>query len=144
MHQQVRTFTTKSRDDESALPEEGGLLDILSILKEFNLRSAGGTNLDQGGQFVFSVRHKPGDDTQDQRARDRLQDEGYKSAEVYTVTYCLVDDTEGALLRCIESKAAELKEPIVEVHVLTSERSGRVPVQLVTGPMLDRGKTSTA
>ena len=145
MHQQVRTFTIKSRTDEGAVPEEEGLLDILSILEDLNLRSAGGTNLDEGGEFVFSVRHEEGDDTADIDARDRLRAEGYDSAEVYTVDYCLVDDTKGALLKCIKSKAAELKEPIVEVHVLTSEQDdGRVPVQIVTRSMLARDKTNTA
>jgi hypothetical protein len=142
MHQQVRTRTTKSREDDAERPDEG-LLDILSLLKNVNLRSAGGTNLDDGGEFVFSVHHAEGDDTADQQAADILTVKGY-AASVYRVEYCLVDDRKGALLDCIRSKAAELDEPIVEVHVLTSERDRRVPVQIVTRSMLSQRNVDTA
>jgi len=137
MHQQVRTSTTRNRGEDAAKPRPGGLHEILSLLQGVNLRSAGGTNLDNGGMFVFSVHHEEGDDTADQRACDVLEAKGYE-AEVYPVSYCLVDDREGALLECIESRAAELKEPILELHVLTSEPDGRVPVQIVTRSMLSR------
>ena len=55
--------------------------------------------------------------------------------------YCLVNDSEGALLECIEKTLADTKEPVVELHVGTAEESdGRVPVQIVTRSMIERGR----
>lgn len=139
MHQQVRTSTIKTATNDDAAEKEGSLVDILSILKGVNLRSAGGSNLDEGGEFVFSVHHDEGDDSADERAADLLRRKRYEPT-VYKVEYCLVDDREGALLECLQSKETELGEPIVEVHVLTSEPDGRVPVQIVTRSMLSRSR----
>ena len=141
MHQQVRTMTRKARSESAgAKPDEGSLIDILTLLKETNLRSAGGKDLDRRGEFVFSVHHADGDDTADQRACDILKGKGYP-AEVFQVEYCLVDDQEGALLACIESTWPMMKQPVVELHVGTAEESdGRVPVQIVTRSMIERGQ----
>lgn len=141
MHQQVRTMTRKAPSDSAgAKPDEGSLIDILTLLKDTNLRSAGGKDLDRRGEFVFSVHHDDGDDTADQRACAVLKSKGYP-AEVFQVKYCLVNDSEGALLECIEKTLADTKEPVVELHVGTAEESdGRVPVQIVTRSMIERGQ----
>ena len=83
------------------------------------------------------MHHDDGDDTADEKARNILNGEGYE-AEVFQVRYCVLEDREGALLECIESTAAEMKEPVIEVHVLTAEPDRRVPVQIVTRSMLNR------
>ena len=77
MHQQVRTMTRKAPSDSAgAKPDEGSLIDILTLLKDTNLRSAGGKDLDRRGEFVFSVDHDDGDDTADQRACAVLKEQG--------------------------------------------------------------------
>jgi hypothetical protein len=141
MHQQVRTMTRKAPSDSAgAKPDEGSLIDILTILRTTNLRSVGGKDLDRRGEFVFSVHHEEGDDSADLAARDVLRDKGYR-AELFKVECCLLEDEEGALLKCIENTKAETKEPVVELHVGTAEKSdGRIPVQIVTRSMIERGQ----
>ena len=67
MHQQVRTSTTKSGSGSpgpGAMADAGGIVDILQILVEagVNLQTAGGRDLDRGGEFVFAVHHEDEDD----------------------------------------------------------------------------------
>ena len=138
MHQQVRTSITKSRSDGSRGElDEGDLVEILRLLKVKNLRSAGRVKLDDRDEFVFSVRHRKGDDTQDQSACDILKNEGY-DARVCKVSHLLLDDEEGALLAFVEQVENDEKEPAIEVHILTSEPNKQVPVQVVTRSMLNR------
>jgi hypothetical protein len=138
MHQQVRTSIRKSLADgfREQLDEES-LIDILTLLKVKNLRSAGRMHVEGGDEFVFSVRHRKGDNKPDEDARNLLQSSDYE-ARVCEVRNFLLDDREGALLERIEQVEAEMGEPVIEVHVLTSEPNRKVPVQLVTQSMLDQ------
>jgi hypothetical protein len=140
MHQQVRCSIQRTRGDvaRGTLDEES-LVDILTLLKGKNLRSAGRIHPggDRGGEFVFSVDHREGDDTADQEARDILIGEGF-AAEVYPVEHFVLKHEEGALLECIKRVEAKMNEPVIEVYVLAAERNGKVPVQLVTRSMLNR------
>ena len=136
MHQQVRTSTTKTGSGSpapGAMADEGGLSDILRTLlgADVNLRTARGRDLDKGGEFVFSVRHKEGDDTADYAARDILRSVGYDEAEVYTVRECIVNDEPGSLLRCIEETERE-RGPVYEIFVGTHDDEGNIPIQIVT------------
>lgn len=138
MHQQVRVLIRKAMTDGlGAKHDEESLVEILTLLKGKNLRSAGRIDPTGGGEFVFSVHHAKGDDTADEEARDILRDMDYQ-ADVYQVRPFVLDDREGTLLECIERIEAELQEPVIEVHVLTAEKNRKVPVQLVTRSMLDR------
>jgi hypothetical protein len=140
MHQQVRCSIRKASTDAGfrALEEES-LVDILTLLKGKNLRSAGRMRPggEGGGEFVFSVHHDEGDDTADEEARDILRGADYE-ADVFKVRHFVLNHREGALLDCIERLEAEMQEPVIEVHVLAAERKGKVPVQLVTRSMLNR------
>jgi hypothetical protein len=138
MHQQVRCLIRSSQDDSArgALDEES-LVKILSLLKGMNLRSAGRVHGDGGGEFVFSVRHRPHDDTPDQQACDILTGNDYE-ARVLPVESFDLDDKEGALLAFIQSVEGKKGEPVIEVHIGSAERNGKVPVQLVTQSMLNR------
>ena len=81
MHQQVRCLirSTRTASARATLDEES-LVEILTLLSGTQLRSAGRVHADGGGEFVFSVDHRPGDDSADNDARDILRDYG---AEVY-------------------------------------------------------------
>ena len=138
MHQQVRMSRPKALHDSSRA-DEGSVVGILSLLVEWNLRSAGRTYLADGGEFVFSVRHEDDDhkDEPDQLACARLNDNDYK-AKVYKVESRLLTDEEGALRDYIDEIEGTLGEPVIEVHILTPEDDGQVPVQLVTRSMLKR------
>ncbi len=132
MHQQVRLSRLKARHDGSRTGEES-VVGILSHLVKWNLRSAGRTYLADGGAFVFSVRHPDDDhkDEPDQAACDHLNANDYE-AKVYAVESRLLNDQEGALRDYIDEIEGKLEEPVIEVHILTPELDGQVPVQLVT------------
>ena len=140
MHQQVRTSTRKRPQSDgpgTLAADRGSLIEILEILdaERVNMRTAGGRDLDRGGQFVFAVHHGEHDDGTpddgpDQEAKKLLDGKGYR-AEVVGVEHCLVDDRPGSLLACIRNTEA-VAGPIFEIFVGTSESDGRVPVQITT------------
>ena len=138
MHQQVRTSIRKARREGiGGKREDDSLIEILTLLKGTNLRSAGRAKLGGGDeQFVFSVVHADDDDAPDQAARQILEDAQYK-AEIIQVGSFLLDHQEGALLTCI-TDFEKPGDPVVEVHVGAAEPDGQVPVQLVTRSMLKR------
>ena len=138
MHQQVRLSTLKARRATAGVTaDEGSVVGILTLLKKMNLRSAGRTYLAEGGEFVFSVRHEGNDGRADQRACNLLKRNKYE-AKVYEVESRLLEDREGALVEYINEIETAMDEPVIEVHVLTPEPDGQVPVQLVTRSMLNR------
>jgi hypothetical protein len=111
---------------------EGGLVDILETLLEagVNLRSAGGRDLDHGGQFVFAVHHDDNDDRPGEEAAALLTKNGYRARAVY-VHHCLVDDEPGSLLRCIQ-ETESTEGPVYEIFVGTANADGRIPLQITT------------
>ena len=137
MHQQVRTTTIKSgsnSDGPGAKADRGSLADILRTLSEagFNLQAAGGHDLGRGGEFVFAVRHPEGDDDEAEKAATLLREVGYRQARALTVFHRHVDDTPGALLRCIEEAEAD-QGPANEVFVGTPDDEGHIPIQVTSG-----------
>jgi hypothetical protein len=115
------------------MADEGGLVDILRTLLDagVNLRTAGGRDLDRGGDFVFSVHHEDGNDDADHRAAELLRSAGYREADVYTVRDCIVSDEPGSLLRCIQETEEE-RGPVYEIFVGTHDDDGHIPIQIVT------------
>lgn len=135
MHQSVRTSTTKSGSGSAgpgAQADEGGLVDILRTLLDngVNLRTAGGRDLDAGGDFVFSVHHEEDHDGADHAAAKLLRSVGY-DANVYSARECIVSDEPGSLLRCIQETERE-RGPVYEIFVGTPEEDGHIPIQIVT------------
>ena len=141
MHQQVRTSTTKTGSGSpgpgAAWDDRGSLVDILTILGEagVNLQAAGGTNLDNGGDFVFSVHHgAEDDDGPGEEAASLLRKRGY-DAEPVQVHHCVVSDSSGSLLECIQQ--VEREGPF-EIHVGTQGDYDGIPIQITTRAALDR------
>lgn len=136
MHQQVRTSTKKTGSGSAgpgAMADEGGLVDILRILVDngVNLRSAGGRDLDDGGEFVFSVHHDDDDDGPGEKVAALLKKHGYGSARALPAHTCSVADEPGGLLGCIEKIEAS-DGPVYEIFVGTPESDDDIPVQLTT------------
>jgi hypothetical protein len=136
MHQQVRTSTKKTGSGSpgpGAKADEGGLVDILTILSDagVNMRSAGGRDLDTGGEFVFTVHHDDDDLGPGEEAVKLLRDAGYKSARSVRAHYCSVADEPGGLLGCIQDVEAT-DGPVYEIFVGTPDADGGIPVQLTT------------
>jgi hypothetical protein len=136
MHQQVRTTSTKSGSGSpgpGAMADKGGIVDILHILVDagVNLQSAGGRDLDRGGDFVFSVHHEGDDDEPAEEAARLLQEHGYRDARAIRSHYCSVADEPGGLLGCIERIEAS-DGPVYEIFVGTPDADGGIPVQITT------------
>jgi len=135
MHQQVRTSIKKrpSSDGPGAMQApQGSLVEVLETLLAggVNMRSAGGRDLDRGGEFVFAVHHEENDDGPGTYAESLLNDAGYKARTVY-VHHCLVDDEPGSLLKCIQETEAN-EGPVYEIFVGTANADGRIPLQITT------------
>lgn len=125
------------------MADEGGLADILRTLLDagVNLRTAGGRDLDRDGEFVFAVHHADdgkgdSDDGPGEAAAELLRSRGY-GARTVRVRECLVNDTPGSLLGCIEQAEAE-EGPVYEIFVGTANEDGRIPLQITTRRALDR------
>lgn len=135
MHQQVRTSTKRTGSGSAgpgALAAEGGLVDVLETLLNagVNMRTAGGRDLDRGGDFVFAVHHDDNDDGPGEDAAALLSKSGYRARALY-VHHCLVDDEPGSLLRCIQETEAN-EGPVYEIFVGTPNDDGRIPLQITT------------
>ena len=139
MHQQVRTsIRPRNSERQRAAIDEDSLLGILTLLRGTQLRSAGRVRLDDGSEeFVFSVDHVDGDDKPDNDACEILTGKGYE-AEVFPAEYELLDHRPGALLRHIRTLEKSKEWLVTEVHVLAGEQDGKVPVQFVTRPVVNR------
>ena len=143
MHVQVRASTTGSAfpdDDEdndtavSATYPAGRLLGILEFLADqgFNLRSAGGRQIELGGEFAFAVDPRDSDTDHEaaaQAAVSALNDAGF-DARVVEVQVRFLDDEPGAL-RDFVSNVKSQGLLIEEISVGTP-RDGRIPVQIYT------------
>lgn len=135
MHQQVRTSTKKTGSSSrgpGAMADEGGIGDILQILLDagVNLQSAGGRDLDRGGEFVFAVHHEDDDDGAGKEAAELLRKEGY-GARTARAHFCTVSDEPGGLLDCIQKIEAS-DGPVYEIFVGTPDDEDRIPVQITT------------
>jgi len=136
MHQQVRTSPTKSGSGSpgpGAMADTGGIVDILQILVEagVNLQTAGGRDLDRGGDFVFAVHHDGEDDGPGEEAARLLQERGYRNARTVHVHECSVADEPGGLLGCIQ-RIEGTDGPVYEIFVGTPDADGGIPVQITT------------
>jgi hypothetical protein len=113
------------------------LLDLLSNEGKFNLQVAGGTKIEFGGEFVFSVHEKEHDHPghnghahdESQRCREFLTQHRYKF-DVLEPHYCEVDDESGTLADCLRPLIQQGRD-IDEVFVGTPEH-GKIPIQVTT------------
>jgi len=115
------------------MADTGGIVDILHTLVDggVNLQSAGGRDLDRGGDFVFSVHHEGDDDGPAEEAAALLKEHGYGDARVVHAHTCSVADEPGGLLGCIERIEASAG-PVYEIFVGTPDADGGIPVQITT------------
>ncbi len=143
MHVQVRASTTGSGfpDDEddndsavSATYPAGRLNGMLRILADegFNLRSAGGRQIELGGEFAFAVDPREGDADHEaaaQAAAEALNGAGF-DAHLVEVQVRFLEDVAGAL-RDFVSSVSDQGLLIEEIAVGTPS-DGRIPVQIFT------------
>ena len=143
MHVQVRASTTGSAfpDDEddnnnaiSATYPAGSLLGMLDLLATagFNLRSAGGRQIELGGEFAFAVDPREGDADHEaaaQAAAEALNGAGF-DAHVVEVQLRYLDDVAGALRDFVSSVSGQ--GLLIEEIAVGTPSEGRIPVQIFT------------
>ena len=142
MHLQVKASVPKSgmsiTGDEgeehaiSATYHAGALAEMLTFLKSkgFNLRAAGGTQIEFGGEFTFWVDGRSADEDHDQAAhaaRRLLVKEGW-AAQVYEVRAEHLTDESGTLLDFVQ-RVTDDGLLIQDIHVGTKDDEG-IPVQI--------------
>lgn len=120
MHQQIRTVPAKSPTDLQA---------FLKVLADHGLsiKSAGGSNLEHGGEFAFGL-----DDHEYDRAMDVLARAGYKPRLVDIDYRALVDEA-GALLAFvteITDRNLRAGRVIQEIAVGVPDADGLIQVQV--------------
>jgi hypothetical protein len=143
MHVQARVATTGSGfpDDEvgndsavSATYPDGRLLGILEVLANqgFNLRSAGGRQIELGGEFAFAVDPRDGDadhEAATKAAVDALVTEGF-DAHVVEVQVRYLTDAPGALRDFVRSVSSQ--GLLIEEIAVGTPGSAGIPVQIYT------------
>jgi hypothetical protein len=145
MHQQVKlrlSAASSTNDGSGAMavvpveidPSEirqGALLDLLELLadKGYNLRMAGGSGIETGGEFTFAIEDD-GDENRASECAAMLAREGYRHVRVVEPFMCEVEDRVGALRDCLKELRSAGRQ-IDEIFVGTP-RKGLVPVQITT------------
>lgn len=114
MHQQIRTVPAMSPPDLQA---------FLTLLASagINLESAGGSDIERGGEFAFAVAHG-----QEDEAIAVLEQAGYHPRLV-EVESCTVTNDPGQLLECVAKVSA------------LNAQSGRVIKDIAVGAPEDQG-----
>lgn len=121
MHLQIRAVPAASPPD---------LVTFLEVLANagVSLSSAGGTDLELGGEFAFSV-----DDRDHQTALKALRDAGYQTREIELEVCWMIPGREGELLRCVREATAlngKTGSVIRDIALGEPDKEGRIPVMI--------------
>ena len=134
MHKQIRVVPARSPADLKAFLE---VLAGLNLVAGINLKSAGGSNVEQGGEFAFSVEHGLETD-----AIGLLTNEGYQPRELTdgveaedgsVFTTCWMTDQPGELLRCVTAVTDANQAAgrvIKDLSIGVPNANGEIPVQI--------------
>ena len=118
MHMQIRATPAKSPTS---------LLAFLEVLESFNIVAAGGSNIEQGGEFAFAVAHG-----EECAAMTALAEAGYRPTLVQ-VESCTVDNVPGALHACV-ARVTDLNavagRVIKDLSIGVPDANGQIPVQI--------------
>jgi len=120
VHLQIRSKATKSPPDLRAF------LEVLAEA-EINIVAAGGSNVEQDGEFAFAVDHD-----MEEQAVAVLEQAGYQPRIVEVGTW-FIDNSPGQLLGCVTeaSEANQLTGRVIkDLSVGMPDADGRIPVQI--------------
>ena len=145
MHQQIRIGLGKASSTQdgsgamAVVPVEvdpievadGAFVRLLDLLagEGYNLRFAGGSGIETGGELIFGV-DDAGDEDRATQCAAFLARNGYRDIRVVEPFSCELDDKVGALRDCLAKLSSEGRR-VDEVFVGTP-REGKVPVQITT------------
>jgi hypothetical protein len=130
MHKQIRVVPARSPADLQAF------LEVLAAAG-INIEAAGGSNVEQGGEFAFAVT-----DGQEADAIALLRDAGYQPRELdasvesedgAVFTTCWMTDEPGQLLACVTSVTdanVAAGRVIKDLSIGKSRADGMIPVQI--------------
>lgn len=128
MHKQIRVVPARSPADLKA---------FLEVLAGINLKAAGGSSVEQGGEFAFSVEHGLEAD-----AIGLLTSGGYQPRELTDgveaedgsiFTTCWMTDQPGELLRCVAAVTDANQAAgrvIKDLSIGVPSANGEIPVQI--------------
>jgi hypothetical protein len=116
--------------DPTEVPD-GALVRVLDLLARegYNLRFAGGSGIETGGELVLGV-DDDGDEDRASKCAAFLARNGYREIRVVEPFMCELEDKVGALRDCLKKLASEGRK-VDEVFVGTP-RDGKVPVHITT------------
>jgi hypothetical protein len=127
MHLQIRSTPALSPAD---------LARFLTVLADagINLASAGGSNIESGGEFAFAVAHDEGDDEDIafENAMAVLRDAGY-NPRLVKVDHSELANEPGQLLEFVKSVSetnTRLGRSIRDIAVGVPDPDGRIVVQI--------------
>ena len=120
MHQQIRTVPAMSPPN---------LQEFLQVLLDagINMEAAGGSNIEQGGEFAFAVAHG-----QEEEALIALKHKGY-APRLVDVTHCALTNEPGQLLACITDVTTSNNEHgrvIKDIVLGVPDEDGRIQIQI--------------
>jgi hypothetical protein len=116
----------------------GSLVRLLQLLarNKYNLRMAGGSGIETGGEFVFAVDDED-DEDKARKCAALLAENGFEQVRVVEPFMCEVNDRVGALRDCLKELVDQGRQ-IDEVFVGTP-RNGKVPIHVTTLVALGSG-----
>ena len=129
MHLQIRAIPAKSPADLKAF------LEVLA-LGDINIVAAGGSNLEQGGEFAFVVNHGQEDEAirllKEAGYQPRALDASVETEDGAVFTTCWLTEQPGQLLACVTSVTdanAAAGRVIKDISVGKPGDDGLIPVQ---------------
>ena len=130
MHQQIRAIPAKSPADLKAF------LEVLAKAG-INIEAAGGSNLEQGGEFAFAVAHGQEDEAirllKEAGYQPRALDASVETEDGAVFTTCWLTDDPGQLLACVTSvtDANEAAGRVIkDLSIGKPGEDGLIPVQI--------------
>lgn len=135
MHLQIRAVPATSPPD---------LVAFLEVLANagVSLLSAGGSDLELGGEFAFSV-----DDRDYEKALDALHAAGYQTREIELEVCWMTPHREGELLRCVQEAAAlngKTGSVIRDIALGEPDKDGNIPVMIHSQEIKTAGQSGSS
>jgi hypothetical protein len=117
--------------------KQGALVELLDLLAEnnYDLATAGGDSIEGGGEFVFSLKDRGEDESDEDRpyreVAELLKSNGYRNVRLIKPRLCEVENEAGALRDCLRELVTDGIR-IDEIYVGVPLPSGKIPVQVTT------------
>jgi hypothetical protein len=119
----------QNRVTPSLSPADVGKVLKLLADNHYNIIAAGGSNIEQGGEFAFAVDDEGVNKNKPQEAHDLLRSHKY-NVRLIEVPHCIVANSPGELQKCVEAKVAENPGKKIKDFAIGPQPDGAVLVQI--------------